>query len=177
MDWLLTADGTEADLPPVGFVGDNAPVIEAFRTIAERWLGTESCPPLTRLAFGSTFLEEVVSREDGYRRLDELLPALTVDPVGSRDLSYQINRPRPSRVVEGLEVNRLSTWKVGVTQMFVASPAGIVPAPQRRYFCRLDLDINSAADRTAPLPSDRLRALFSEFVALTSELLEHGERP
>ena len=45
------------------------------------------------------------------------------------------------------------------------------------FASRLDLDINTAQERAAPLPSDKMLDLFNELVDLGNELSQKGDIP
>lgn len=108
IDWTLIPGAQEAH---EGFlsVGPVAEALESFVPVVSKWLPL--APPLRRLALGMVLHDRVNAVADGYGRLADLLP-IKLDPIGSSDLAYQINRPRPSTAVPGLTINRLSKWSV-----------------------------------------------------------------
>jgi hypothetical protein len=144
-----------------------------------RWLG--HCPPLVRLAFGVVVFEPVGDRVEGYRRLGEHLPGIHLDPDGSYDFFYQINRPRNSTVVETLKINRLSRWSVSrfVPIRLMIAPPSIQSAPvgAQQEACRIELDINTAAEFAGELPGARLAQLFEELKNLAVEIATRGDIP
>lgn len=178
VEFDLTAPHTE--FPSIG---EFEKVHKTFLTLGDQWLSRNQS--LTRLAFGSILVLPVASKEEGYRRLGSFLPQLTIDPVGSSDFVYQINRPRTSKVIDGLNVNRLSRWSVAITQalsmQFSLSPgaAEAVGGPTGPSFsaCRLQLDINSDPSQIEPLRSDMLVPLLNEFVELAREIATRGDIP
>jgi len=146
-----------------------------------RWL--DIAPPVVRLAYGATLFEPVPDRQTGYRRLSQLVP-VQIDPVGSEDFLYQINRPRTSRTgLPGLTINRLSKWSVAAFQNFVLmfTIPPVQPAqPQAgrpEIACRIELDINTAPSYTNELPHERLGEIFRELIDVGSEIADRGDVP
>ena len=54
-----------------------------------------------------------------------------------------------------------------------------VPSPLRKedpfFFCRLELDINTAAEREGQLPSDKYSELVDELGGILMQIANHGE--
>lgn len=143
----------------------------------ERWSGESvAC---TRFAFGCTAIVNVQSKTQGYERLQELLPTVRLDPVGSSDFLYQINRPRPSSVLaDSPPINRLSKWSVG--QFWLAAPDSASGAKRlvgSKQMCRVELDISTSSQGTQALEPKTQLALLHEMTSLASELLEQGDVP
>lgn len=155
-------------------------VLEPFREITSRWL-SELTIPIRRLAFGAQFVLPAESREHSYRRLALYLPAINLDPK-SEDFTYQINRPRNSVILPDIKVNRLSKW-AGVVFRITSVVSDLtelltdVNTLNASYFCIVDEDINTAAERKEPLPQDNLLALYDELIANGMELLTEGDVP
>jgi hypothetical protein len=164
-------------VPDPGF-GENQAVplgqhLDPFRHVAHRWL--EDCPALSRLAFGYILRLPVGSREDGYERISSYLN-FDLDPT-SFDFTYQINRPRPSEIVgPDLTINRLARWSVARTMRVEMTGNHVMHVP-RGSFCRLELDINTAAERVEPLPAQSLRELYDELIGLGREIVQEGDIP
>lgn len=180
--WVVNVDGT-APLKEFPAIGEFETVSKAFLTLVKTWLKRDLS--LNRIAWGGVLVLPVANREDGYRTLGDFLPQLKIDPVGSSDLHYQINRPRTSKVIEGLRVNRLCRWSVALKQGMsiglVLSPdaAEAVGGPTGPGFsaCRLELDINSDGARKEPFAANQLVPLLDEFVGLAEEIAERGDVP
>lgn len=181
-DWLWVADldltKLSAGFPSIGKF-QTAPDI--FVKLARTWL--ERRPPLTRLAWGGVIKFVVPNKEDGYRKLAEFLHSVKIDPVGSSEFIYQINRPRTSRVIDGMLVNRLSTWSVALLQPisiavgFQPGQAVGLPTTPPISACRLVFDINSDATRTEPFEPRQLAPLLDELVELAAEIAVKGDIP
>ena len=160
---------------------DETPTLGAFldslkwyQPLTLKWM--KSLPDVSRIAFGAELLWHVGDHKEGYRLLDELLPDVKVDPK-SQELEYRINRPRVLRVEnEDLSANRISSWSVkrfalGQNQ----SSASIVQ--KSFYAVHAELDINTAADRKAALPQERLKELLDTLVDFAVEMAEQGDVP
>ena len=112
IEWLLTApDEEKLNEEGALTVGTFPDVLQVFQGLIERWFALETCPAMIRLAFGAVLLQPVTNLQDAYQRLGHYLPAVTLDPTGSSDFLYQINRQRNSATeIAGLTINRLSKW-------------------------------------------------------------------
>jgi hypothetical protein len=182
VDWFLTPGPFEPTLDlvaKINSVGIFPEKFGAFEDLLNRWLTVS--PRMVRLAFGAVVFVPVESKEAGYRKLAEYLPGVKIDPDGSEDFLYQINRPRKSiNGITGLRMNRLSKWSVAYFQRF---RLGIpVPTQQvqgkpgdRTHACRIELDISTPADASDALPQDRLVHVFRELVDFGSEIAQKGD--
>ena len=96
-----------------------------------------------------------------------------VDPDSWRDLQYQINRPRESREMPGLLINRLSKWGVLQLEVTLFTDSKRV---SRTELVRLEVDISSDKDSQRELSSDKAAyRLFSEFRKLGKEIASSGD--
>jgi hypothetical protein len=73
----------------------------------DQWL--QHCPPINRLAFTGSLLQPVDNHPAGYEILNRYMRWVEIDPQSSEFL-YRINRRANSTAVQGLDLNRLSTW-------------------------------------------------------------------
>jgi hypothetical protein len=149
----------------------------AFDPAAARWL--EICPPVQRIAFGALALLPVDDRSAGYDRICNYL-IFDVNADTSSDFNFRINRTRESTASQGLRINRVSQWSVGVFNRYTlrVSPQGLeqLPLPQRsRYHLRLELDINTDYARDTDLESSALPRIFRELVYLAQEIVREGD--
>jgi hypothetical protein len=159
--------------------------LEEFWRRLRPWM--EIAPECNRLAVGCNARYPVASKEEGYVRLQNFLHNVRIDPTGSSDFLYQINRPRPATSVNfPLKINRLSKWQV-VTPYFAlgAVPLGPVAslspsqlvASNPSHQCRVELDVNTAADNSQVLDRVTLQRLSQEMVGIAGEILRQGDRP
>jgi hypothetical protein len=179
IDWLMTPQLAPNQIP-TGFPSfDNYNAGAAvFRQLLLPWASRSQ--GVRRVAVGSVLTFPVQNKVAGYNELQGLLPALEIDPVGSSDLLYQINRHARSRAVEGLHVNRLSAWTVvqfKLVQFQIQAggvPATIGTSAPELHAVRLQLDINTDADRGEPLPSGTIVPMIEELIALGGAIAEQG---
>ena len=163
-------------------IGKFEQILGRFDEVMHRWLTLDSCPEIQRVAFGAVLLSPVDSKVSGYRQLAAYLPSVTIDPEHSTELFYQINRPRESATgIPDLKINRLSKWSVAQisTAGLVLEPARILyhDVPQGYLACRLELDINTAAERREPLPREIVSNVWQELLNLGREIVIDGDQP
>ena len=183
VDWRLLPDpGIDhyGGLPPVA--GSYEVLEQGFRDLMLRWLA--DCSPLHRLGYGSELLLPVGSLPDACRKLDALLRRVDVEPENTHDFLYRINRRRASHCgIEGLEINRISTWSaVQFIDLFVVSADGErtpkgTRQPKPRSICRLELDINTIPEFDRALDKDVVPEIFNELVDASNEIVTKGDVP
>jgi hypothetical protein len=167
-DMLLVPKAAEPSAIPRMSLGPVLAFSDPFVDAATRFL--DPIDAIHRVAFALVAEIPVESRQDGYRLLQGLLATVTIDPDHSTELFYQINRPRPSNVIPGLSLNRLSRWNVIKGKM-----VGQNKLDAAYCACRLEIDINSSEALEAPLPKEKISALFVEMAALANEILAKGD--
>jgi len=182
VDWHLQFPDQEPQADAFPTIGPFLEIVEPFVRLMLRWLDLETCPELQRLAFGVVLAYPVESRTAGYRQLAAFLPSVKLHPEGSSDFLYQINRVRTSTSkIEGLGINRLSKWSVAALQRvslsFRKELDMSVAMDKALYACRLDLDINTVAKFSAPLPEKQRGPLLQELVDLAKEIASEGDIP
>ena len=147
---------------------------EVYSPVVRKWL--EIAPSLGRLAFAPNLIHRVATQEDGYELLRQILPALPIDPKNSRNFFWQINRPRPSKVLNGVTINRLAKWQMlrrENVQVIPESGGPISSVGQATFALKLDLDIYT--EPFTPIPSESAQALYDELVATADELMKFGD--
>jgi hypothetical protein len=175
-DWLMRFTGEEVELTVSSFQDG----LDSFLDLISPWVKVS--PPLRRLAFGAVLALPVDDRTSGYERIANYLPNVKLDPIGSSDFLYQINRTRNSQLnIPELEINRLSKWSVvkqGLARIDILPDVSMSLFPSSETFsCRLELDINTSADYKNDLPSDELTAVFHELIDLAREIASKGDIP
>lgn len=181
IDWLFAA-AMKSGEPIKGFptfdtVGGAYGACEA---LLRNWI--KETTPLKRMALGTVLVLPVENRQAGYEVLMKLLPAVKLDPKGSSDFTYSINRPRSSANIRDLKINRLSRWAVaqlkGIQiQAAIPGEISVVEGPGDWSAVRVELDVNSAAERVEALPAEQQGALFQELLKLSEEIAIKGEIP
>lgn len=179
IEWTLRPIMKAEDEPGLPLLGPFSEVVASLSKVVVPWL--PKAPALNRFAFGAALLQPVESVRSGYALIQKYLPAVRVDPDGSSDLFYQINRRRPSVTrIDGLRMNRLSKWSVQLAEivtMTVGSGNVVTRALGTEAACRLELDINTTPDFAGAFPPDQLRALLQEMIDLGHEIAQKGDIP
>jgi hypothetical protein len=176
IDWVLTP--RLEDAPEKTWIGPFSEALKTVNPLMTQWL--KNCPPLNRLAFGAVVFEPAQDRSIGYEKLAKCLPDVKIDPKGSRDFFFQINRPRNSGVVNGLVVNRLSKWSVSaiIPIRFLMTPESLQQQMgEGKQAVRIEVDISTAAEFSGELPQAKLPHIFEELVSLGDEIIEAGDIP
>jgi hypothetical protein len=184
IDWMYSIDlQREPDVEGIFTIGHFHESLDQFSTLMSKWFGVDTCPSAKRLAFGAILLYIVKDRQAGHRQLSAYLHDVKVDAENSTDLSYRINRPRPTTTeIAGLKINRLSAWSVaGMTIMqgeFEAAPpsAEVFQEPER-FACRLALDINTDREFEEHFVRTQLPTVFRELTDLGQEIVREGDIP
>jgi hypothetical protein len=185
VSWLCEPVLQGPDARPAGLasLGPMPDVIAPFQEYARRILGAASCPQSERLAFGAVLLRQTPSREDGYRELQGYLHSLRLDPANCRDLFYQVNRQRPSAVVSGCPVNRLSKWSLAhIHNIQVVIEIGGRPPTTHQdgdmiLAVRVELDINTAREFQGQFLPEQQHKVLAELLDMGLEISEKGDIP
>ncbi|MGP8252112.1 MAG: hypothetical protein ACLQHF_08765 [Terracidiphilus sp.] len=180
VDWLLTPRQQEGAPPEFRRAGPLVETLPFFQSLMSRWF--ELSPDFIRAALGVVVREPMPSRQDAYRKLAHYLPAVKIDPEGSSEFFYQVNRPRKSKTIEGLQINRLSKWSAAFLVPFgftFVSPAQgqLGKMGEGETSCRIELDINTDPTFSGNLDRSFLPNILGEFVDLAMELVTVGEIP
>lgn len=181
ISWTIDARIDPLDPPPpLPTLGSLLDVVAKCGELFKQAIGC--LPEVRRMALGAILLQPVDDRESGYRRLDLYLPDVRVNPE-SWDFQYRINRRRPSSVDAEMYINRLSAWsvlrwKVRTEIMVAGESRPASPLTEGEEFaCRLELDINTPAEREEPLPGPKLSAIWAELIDLAVEIATTGDIP
>jgi hypothetical protein len=183
VDWLFSPNvNLEQDFGEIPNLGSYEQVGSAFDKQIRNWIRV--APPITRVARGGVFFLPAADKGASYEALAQYLPYLKIDPKGSSELLYQINRARQSTVVPGLTINRLQKWssmRVQHVQFEIVASAGQqvrggATAPGFDA-TKLELDVNSSGERTEALPTESLESLYSELAHIETEILANGDIP
>lgn len=178
VDWQVT--GLPIDQPTINSASDFQPIsnlLPILSEVASRWLTV--APPVMRLAFGAQLGIPVADRTSGYQLLSKYLSTVAIDPEGSSDFSFQINRPRRSLITPDLKINRLSKWSVLIftTTSLLLQNDNPVSSQRSSSFnsCFLDMDINTSATNTKEFSQDQSKAYFIELRDLGLEIAKSGD--
>lgn len=173
VDWVIypaNAANTAniGELLNIGGVDCLAPFFDRFTM----WLANTSFD-INRLAIGVVSLHQVLSREACYEELTALLPFLTLDPATSREFLLQINMPIESRALEGTEVNRMARFSAARFKMFIGDMQSLMPTPEL-FATRVELDLNSSAERPQLIEKAQLLTLKEELIAAAIDVFTKG---
>lgn len=154
-------------------IGPFVSELRKFSDVVLKWVESVDTP-LVRVAFIGAAVAETASREETYGLLAEKIKSVAISPK-MRDLIYRVNWPASTaNLAEGF-LNRLSTW----TSFRLDVNAGLNPAATvtvgSKHFARIDMDINTPAERREPLPRADVPKLLSEIFELAIDVAEHGE--
>ncbi|MDE2885827.1 MAG: hypothetical protein OXO53_12150, partial [Chloroflexota bacterium] len=130
------------------------------------------------LAFGAVLILRVPDIQSGQEQLSRYLQLQPSQLDGSSDFLYQINRQRTSRVDEVIGINRLTKWSImrgGGIALEVGPDAIRRLASDSVVACRLELDMNTQADRSVPINSSQIGAILEELVEYGNEISEKGD--
>lgn len=153
-------------------------VRETFVKNTCRWL-SEVSNPIIRIGVGAVLLHRTDSRRDTYRELKSLLRSVNVDPDQMRDLLFRINWPKQSATVNGLRLNRLTTW-AAMQYNTIAVNFNVPSVPthiSEMYALRLEIDHNTDPERKTPFEQEALVPIFQELVEMACETASVGELP
>ena len=181
VDWILQGVIGPPVEPLAGppTLGPLPGALESFERVVEKWLSAS--PTTTRLAFGAALFIRVNDLGAAYRELSRFLPNVKLGDADSPDFLYQVNRPRTSKLPISIRINRLAKWSVmqgGTISIGIGTSGGPMSASASpELACRLELDINTAAESVGPISHQETRQLFDELVAFGKEIVENGDVP
>lgn len=180
IDWLLSCLDNALEAEELPTIGGFELSLKAFSTVVERWHGL--APAVSRLALGADLVQPVSSLRDAYEMLAKYLKRVRLEPEESSDFIYRINRPAPSTTIDGLRINRLSTWSaIQTSVMSFELPPGrptlsrVAVTPSGRPAARVELDINTAGDYTGEFGGETIARVFSELASLATQIATGGE--
>ena len=179
IDWFLLPSPPAAPVPDARpMIGPYGAVTDKFRDTMLRWL---NAAPLVanRMAFGAQLSRGTGTRPAALTVLAELLPTIQVDPSGTWDFDYTVNKRRTSEVVVDLMINRLAKWSLGKQILGSVELPVNGGEPKMRtttsYLPVLTLDINTPPEFSGVLaPTDEL---VKELFALGAEIALQGDIP
>jgi hypothetical protein len=178
LHWTYKPVQSEGD--PFPIFEDYQATLESFSELMKKWFELSDCPITRRLAFGAQFSLEVGSKIDGYKYLDKYLHAVKIDPDGSSDLFYQINRPRLIDFNETkISINRLAKWLIlGVQIIRMEFPKGSqTRIGEKVHFCRVEVDINTDKDFEGTFSNQEQKQLWNILQENGIEITEKGDIP
>ena len=178
LNW--TYKPVQSEENPFPIFEDSNETLQSFSELITKWFELGDCPTARRLAFGAQFSLEVGSKVDGYMSLDKYLHDVKIDPNGSSDLFYQINRPRLIDFNETkISINRLTRWKILAVQLFrMEFPKGSQTRIGKDvHSCRREVDINTDNDFEGTFSNQEQKQLWNTLKENGIEITEKGDIP
>lgn len=180
IDWFYRAIQNPEEQNTRSTLGLFHDATRIFADLMNKWFAFKDFSPLQRVAFGAIIFQPVESHRTGYERLSEYLgSSVKLDPEGSSDFHYQINRPRDSKTdIANLKINRLTKWSVQTIRLigfvFDVEHRNIYKGKET-FACRLELDINTVPDPKSRFSTVECQAVFDELVQLALEISQKGD--
>ena len=171
-----TATVEEGYIPQVGPLAATA---AAFLDATKPWIEGVS-DPVHRIAVAGAALAKCDNLQNAYTKLLGMLQSVKGDPARMRELLFRINWPVSSQKMQGLSLNRITTWSVLQVQLQLMVTTGeqtFVKDTPATQVIRLEIDHNTDAERTEPFDRPMLVPIYEELVALALENAEKGEVP
>lgn len=108
----------------------------------------------SRLAFGTTLLNEVPDKRTGYIQLNELLPFMKISLDSWSDFYLQFNKPTIINRSNGdsFNLNRLVNYSAVHMQMMNFTSGSLIPIVNN--YTRIDFDINTSHEVTQDFNND-----------------------
>ena len=179
IDWQLIPN-VQQNVGMPDNVGDLFTVMPLILEPVIKWLNNSGIE-VERIAFGAILLKRTDSKVESYEELNKLLPKVEIDPKGSSDFAYQINRQRISSHISDLKINRLSKWsamrigKFKLQQQTSGDTSRPLQVTETIFACRIELDINTSAEVNKPIPTEQYEAIINELIELGQEIIEKGD--
>lgn len=175
IDWIMTPEE-----PPIGKIPSLGPAKEAHLFLTEailRWLKSGTTPSVVRLAFCPAYFITTESVEESSNMLQDFLAQPSKIFESAQDILVRRNYQTKLRTLPETSLNRISTISTVAVQIISASQDSTTPSFEDRSLLKIEIDINTAANRAQEIPEDKIAPTFSELIAVASEILENGHHP
>jgi hypothetical protein len=170
---------TQTDVPEeyIPSVGQWPNSVEQFQKLTEPFL--EKVPfPVVRMAFAPALLHKFADRLSAYKTLVSLVKTINQPPEKLHDLLFRVNWPQNSTAVNGLILNRLTTWSVIQIQLQMLVADGNSPATYVNELAnalRLELDHNTDPKHIEAFDAAQLVPIYRELTNLALQNAQEGE--
>ena len=139
-----------------------------------KWLA--ACPKLKRLAFGAVLVIPCDSKQQGLNILQEFLEgSVIIDEKKTRDFQYMKNIPKKSKIIKGIEINKLCTWSVMTGEIMAVGPSGMTQSGETGFACHLVLDFNTDQEHIDGWAKNKNFALLDELYAHANDVTTKGD--
>lgn len=129
----------------------------------------------SRLAFGTTLLNEVKDKKAGYLQLNELLPFMRISLDSWSDFYLQFNKPAKISRSNGdsFSLNRLVNYSTVHMQMMNFTSGSLVPFTN--HYTRIDFDINTSHEVTKDFNNDDVLHLLDKLTDIVGAVKSASE--
>ena len=181
LDWMLrpTQGQGSITIDALAAIGPFSESLTRFTELLSPWLSRTELP-IRRVALGTTAVVSAKDQRDGYETMSHLVPFAFGE--NDSDFIYRINKPRASVVLDESPINCVRTWSVIRVQVSEVRLSSDRAASEMRavevdpeFYCRLETDVNTSADREDDLPQGQLVQVWNELSDATLDVLR-GER-
>lgn len=158
VEWMLRSQPSppvSGKLPSLGS-GDGA--LHRIDEPMLRWV-QESGLTFQRLAFCPIFFRPADNLVEATQVAARYFPGFNGAEV--EDLGGQFNIPKQSEALPDVRINRILKIATGQVQTFTIGPSPI-PVVESKFVTRVELDFNTAFQRSEPIPIDVFPALLAE---------------
>lgn len=177
INWFQTSVLDTENAQQIPTMGDFGEALESFIRRLSVWWPTS--PPLWRVGLAGKLVIPTRDREHSYELLGHYLrETVKLDPKGSSDFLYRINRPCDSVALPGRQINRIVTWNAMKLEMHMGSsalPPGQPALKSEFHGCGADLDINTSQEVQDEIHTDRIPALLKEMSELALQIADKGD--
>lgn len=175
IDWILRTAESPAPTIDADTIGEFEGALREFLLLTGPWL--TDAPATTRVALGAVLLQPSEDVRRAYDVLQQYLN-ISIDPNTS-DFQYMINHPTTSEIlIDTPRINRLTTWSSIIAKhaSFTIPGSPVATTTIRYYAARLELDVNTDADRPTPITRDLLPDVVSELQLHAVDISRRGWR-
>jgi hypothetical protein len=152
--------------------------MDSLISLVLKW--RDSCDmDVKRIGLTGRLIQRTRNQSSGYRLLKTYLPTVKLGS-GCTDLIFRINRPRTMKSMPGkVTINRLSTWsflkQIRTVEARSADSKLTRGKTHEAFASCLDFDVNTAADRSDPLPQKNWPRILRELATTALETAARGD--
>lgn len=166
--------GPDEELDGIPNIGLFQDVIDEFLAVAQHAFQLDLA--VQRIALGAVLDNPARDQDEAYHFLIDHIRSARFDLAGAREFTYQVNRPRASRAIPDLTMNRLAKWSaIKLQSMAIEAGTGRVATGRETFAATLELDLSTAGDYSRLLPTETLDDLLRELRDLALEISERGD--
>ena len=159
----------------INTIGTFRESINIFSEVSAIWFKDNNFPKIIRLAFGANLIKSAESKKDAYAELAKYVP-LEINPEKMSDFNLRMNLFKPSKIIDKLIINRLSTWN----SLTITPELALIGAPHTvkmlppKYISHVELDINTSQENKEAIDENKVLELYDELINNAIEVSEKG---